>query len=206
MKNILLSAVAACALLFVSGASAQDQPGHTSPAPGTSNDSVSAVKDAAGHVVGDVRAEATTTLKGFVSAAAISDMYEVEAGKIAEDRSRNRQVRAFAAKMVKAHTQTTKELKSILAGLGSSVAPVAPPANLDDRHQGMIDELRGAKAADFDNRYLSQQIDAHKEALILMKSYAKDGDVAPVKAFARETAPIVQSHLDMAEHLSSAGK
>jgi putative membrane protein len=202
-RNILLSAVAASALLFASAAGAQDQPGHTSPAPGTSNDSASAVKDTAGHVVGDVSAESTTTLKGFVPAAAISDMYEVEAGKIAEDRAQNREVKAFAAKMVKAHTQTTNELKSILASNG---APVAPPATLDNRRQGMIDELRGAKAADFDNRYLSQQIDAHKEALILMKGYAKDGDVASVKAFASRTAPIIQSHLNMAEHLSNAGK
>jgi putative membrane protein len=206
MKNVLLTAVAASALLFVSAASAQDQPGHTSPAPGTTNDAASAVKDTAGHIVGDITAEMTTTLKGFVQAAAISDMYEVEAGKIAEDRAQNRRVRAFAAKMVKAHTETSERLKSILAGLGSSVTPVTPPAHLDDRRQGMIDELRGAKAADFDNRYLSQQIDAHKEALILMKGYAKDGDVAPVKAFASKTAPIVQSHLDMAEHLSNAGK
>jgi putative membrane protein len=80
-------------------------------------------------------------------------------------------------------------------------SPVAPPAHLDDRRQGMIDELRGAKAADFDGRYMSQQIDAHKEALILMQGYAKNGDAAAVKEFAAKTAPIVQSHLNMAEHI-----
>jgi putative membrane protein len=39
-----------------------------------------------------------------------------------------------------------------------------------------------------------------------MKGYAKDGDVAAVKRFAAKTAPVVQSHLNMAEHLSKAGK
>lgn len=207
-KKIFISAVTASTLLLTSAAFAApvDQPGHTSPAPGTTNDTASAVKDAAGHVVGDVTAEMTTTLKGFVDAAAVSDMYEVEAGKIAEQRAHNSKVRAFAEKMVKAHTETIDKLKSILGSLGPNVAPVTPPAHLDDRRQGMIDELRGAKAADFDNRYLSQQIDAHKEALILMKGYAKDGDVTPVKGFAGETATAVQMHLDVAQHLYNAQK
>jgi putative membrane protein len=66
----------------------------------------------------------------------------------------------------------------------------------------MIDELRGAKAADFDNRYISQQIDAHKEALSLMQNYAKNGDNVAVKGFASDTAPVVQDHLNMAESIS----
>src|ERR1700748_886465 len=112
-KKILLTAVAASALLLtpVAFAAPADQPGHASPAPGTTNDAASAVKDAAGHVVGDVTAEMTTTLKGFVEAAAISDMYEVEAGKIAQKRAHSQKVRDFAAKMVEAHTQTTEKLK-----------------------------------------------------------------------------------------------
>jgi putative membrane protein len=198
MKKILLLSAACVFASTAAFADPPDQPGHQSPAPGTTNDTMSAVKDTAGHVVGDVSAETTTSLQGFVTAAAISDMYEVEAGKIAEDRSKNSKVRMFAEHMVMAHTETTDKLKSILA---SGHGNVTPPAHLDDRHQGMIDELRGAKAEDFDGRYLAQQIDAHKEALILMKGYAKSGDVAAVRHFAAKTAPVVQSHLNMAESI-----
>jgi putative membrane protein len=196
MKKMLL--VSAAALVLSSPVFAQDQPGHVSPAPNTTNDTASAVKDTAGHAVGTISAEMTTTLQGFVPAAAVSDMYEVEAAKIAQQRSQNPEIIAFAKKMEKAHTKTTAKLKTILSTMNS---PVAPPAHLDDRRQGMIDELRGAKAADFDGRYMSQQIDAHKEALILMQGYAKNGDAAAVKEFAAKTAPIVQSHLNMAEHI-----
>jgi putative membrane protein len=198
--DIFLSAVAFSLLLIGSSAFAAppDQPGHVSPAPGTTNDTMSAVKDATGHVVGTVAAETTSSLQGFVTAAATSDMYEVEAGKIAAQRANDPQVKAFAEKMITAHTGTTEKLKGILARLHSGATP---PAALDNRHQGMIDELRGAKAADFDDRYLSQQVDAHNEALILMRGYAKDGDTQAVKTFARETRPTVQMHLSMAEHL-----
>jgi putative membrane protein len=196
MKHILLLSTAALFASTAAFAAPPDQPGHQSPAPGTNNDTMSTVKDTTSHAVGTVSAETTTSLQGFVTGAATSDMYEVEAGKIAEQRTSNPDVKAFAQKMVKAHTGTTAQLKSILAGMQNSPTP---PAHLDDRRQGLIDDLRGAKAADFDARYMAQQVDAHKEALILMKGYAKDGDNAAVKAFAVQTVPKIQNHLNMAQ-------
>ena len=175
-----------------------NQPGHEAPAPNTTNDTVSAVKDATGHAVGTISAEMTTSLKGFVDAAAVSDMYEVEAGKIAMQRSQDPAIKEFAQKMVAAHTGTTDELKATLTRINASVSP---PSTLDNRHQGMIDELRGAKDADFDGRYLAQQVDAHNEALILMRGYAKDGDTKDVKTFANKTQKAVQQHLNMAQKL-----
>ena len=203
-KSHLLSAAAALSLCLSGNLNADpvDQTGNVSPAAGTSNNTMSAVKDEAGYAVGVVSAEMTTTLQGFVAAAATSDMYEVEAGKIAEARAQDPQIKAFAEKMVKAHTESTDKLKSLLVAMKSNIAP---PAQLDDRRESMIDELRGAKDADFDARYLTQQVDAHKEALILMHGYAKDGDVPSIKKFAAKMAPAVQSHLDMAEHLAKAG-
>ena len=65
----------------------------------------------------------------------------------------------------------------------------------------MIDNLRGATAADFDHRYLVQQEAAHREAEILMRGYAKDGDNAAVKQFAADTLPAVQEHLTMVKDL-----
>ena len=204
MKNTLLCGAAA--LLLTSGlafAGPVDQPGHQSPAPGTSSEAMSAVKDSTAGVVGEVSAEMTTTTKGFVTAAATSDMYEVAAAKIAVDRATSPGVKAFAAKMIKAHTETTEKLKGIIAA--NNIA-VTPPMHVDDRRQGMLDDLRGAKDADFDHRYVSQQIAAHKEADILMRGYAKDGDNAAIKAFAAITDKAVKMHLMMAKKLDAGMK
>src|SRR3954462_1189687 len=102
MKYQLLAP--ALALIFASAAWAADvdKPGHQSPAPGTRNDTMSAVKDTAGGVIGVISAEMTSTTKGFVTAAATSDMYEVEAGKIAQMRGQSAGVKDFGAQMVKA--------------------------------------------------------------------------------------------------------
>jgi putative membrane protein len=205
MKLNLTGAVCAFSLFAAGAALAApaDQPGHQSPAPGTNSEAMSAVKDTTAGAVGAVSAEMTSTTKGFVTAAATSDMYEVEAGKIAEKRAQSDDVKSFAAQMVKAHTGTTKKLKGIIA---SNNIAVTPPAHLDNRRQGMIDDLRGAKAADFDHRYLVQQEAAHKEAQILMRGYAKDGDNAPIKSFASDTLPAVQDHLKMVQDLEAGKK
>jgi putative membrane protein len=205
MKSIFLGA-SALSLLFVAApsyAAPPDQPEHVSPAPGTKSDTASAMKDTTAGVTGKVSAEMTHSTKGFVTAAAISDMYEVEAGKIAEERASSPAVKDFGRHMVSAHTETTDKLKSILA---SDKIDVTPPTHLDDRRQGMIDNLRGAKAADFDHRYMAQQEAAHEEARILMRGYAKDGDNAAVKQFAAQTLPAVQDHLSMVKKIEGEMK
>ena len=153
-----------------------DKPGHMSPAPGANSETMSAVKDSTAGLVGTVSAEMTHSTNGFVNAAAISDMYEVTAGKVALQRSDNADVKKFAQQMIDAHSKTTQKLKGLLP------ATIVPPSSVDSRRQGMLDDLRGAKSGDFDHRYATQQVAAHKEADILMRGYAKDGDNAAIKS------------------------
>lgn len=204
MKHAMLCAASA---LFLMGGAAfaapADQPGHQSPQPGTNSETMSAVKDTTAGVVGQVSAEMTSTTQGFVTAAAISDMYEVTAGKIALQRAQSAAVKQFAQQMIDAHTGTTARLKSVLAANNINVVP---PAHVDNRRQGMLDDLRGVKAEDFDHRYITQQIAAHKEADILMRGYAKDGDNAAVKQFAADTDKAVKMHLSMAQTLDAQTK
>jgi len=177
-----------------------DKPGHKSPAPGSNSETMSAAEDTTAGAVGAISAEMTRTTRGFATAAAISDMYEVTAGKIALQRSNRADIKEFAQKMVDAHTATTEKLKGLLP------SGIIPPAHVDSRRQGMLDNLRGASGADFDHRYVVQQVAAHKEADILMRGYARDGDNAGIKGFARDTDKDVKMHLSMAQRLEKRYK
>jgi putative membrane protein len=200
----LAFAGAASALVLIAGAALAapaDQPDHQSPKPGSANETMSAMKDATYGLVDQISAEMTSTTKGFVRAAAISDMYEVTAGKIALQRASSPAVKEFAQKMVDAHTMTTGKLKGLMAAKDISVAL---PQHVDDLHQGLLDDLRAAKSADFDHRYISQQIAAHKAANTLFRGYAKDGDLGALKSFAFETDRDIRMHLDMAQSLNDS--
>ncbi|MFT3727750.1 MAG: DUF4142 domain-containing protein [Terricaulis sp.] len=138
----------------------------------------------------------------FIQKAAMSDMFEVAAGRLAQTRASNAAIRDFARQMVQAHTATTAGLKAAL--LGQADLP-APPAALDQDHQNMLNDLRNASAAEFDQKYVDNQTHAHEDALNLMQGYAQTGDNPALKAFAADTAPKVQQHLDMIRQLDHSG-
>jgi len=134
----------------------------------------------------------------FIQKAAMSDMYEVQAGKLAADKGQSDVVKQFGQQMVDAHTKTTEELTGIVK---SKNIKVDLPTKLDAKHQKLIDDLNTASARDFDKTYANQQVDAHQEAVDLFKKYASSGDDADVKQFAEKTLPIIEHHLDEAKKL-----
>lgn len=162
----------------------------------------SAIEQAAGSVAGLAGAAFTNKAADFVPAAAQSDMYEIESSKLALAKSKSADIKKFAQEMITAHTGTTAKLKATLT---SAKLTMAPPAAMDERHQGMIDTLKSAGDADFDKTYLDQQTAGHKEAVTLFKSYADDGDNADLKKLAGDTVPAIQKHLDMVQALDNGG-
>src|ERR1043166_2426059 len=113
LTRLHAAASALCLMAGVTTASAQsaDRPGHESPKPGSNSETMSAMKDSTAGMVGKVSAEMTSTTKGFATAAATSDLYEVTAGQIAVQRAQSPAVKDFAQKMVDAHSETTAKLK-----------------------------------------------------------------------------------------------
>lgn len=134
----------------------------------------------------------------FATKMADSDMFEIEAAKLAVSRSTNPSVKKFAMMMETAHKKTSDGLKSAISASG--VAFTAPTMLSKDM-QDELDDLSKADAKDFDKAYADAMVDAHQAALNLLQRYAQDGDTPALKTFAAETAPKVQEHLNMAEGL-----
>ena len=209
MQRRLMTTVAIVATL--AAVSACKKPGDAAKTDGnaatttasTSNGAVAAVEDKTAQAVGQTSAATVISDSGFVTAAALSDMYEVQAAKLAAQRSKNPAIKKFAAEMIKAHTGTTNELKKALPASGVSVTP---PADLDERRKGMLNNLSLAKPENFDRTYIDQQVAAHDEAVTLFKGYADHGGNATLKPWSAATLPKIQGHLDMARALQSSVK
>ena len=91
-------------------------------------------------------------------------------------------------------------MKPLATGAGQT-----PPAAMDERRQGLIDNLRAASGTDFDRTFVTQQIAAHEEALTLHRGYAENGDNPALKTFAGKTVPKLEEHLKGAQALQTAG-
>ena len=147
------------------------------------------------------QASQVTKAADFVSMAAMSDMFEIQTGKMAEAQASNKQVAGFGKMLVSDHTKSSTELMKLAkaAKLG-----VTPPAQLDQRQQVIADSLKSAKGQGFDAAFAQAQVAAHQEGIALFKAYAANGDNPQLKAFAKKGLPVLQKHLEMAQKLAGA--
>lgn len=160
------------------------------------------VLSAAAHaqMIGPSPAGGPRATKAFITQAAQSDEFERREGRLAERRATNPAVRAFARRMVADHTRTTRDLQRAIRRSG--MAPPPPPALAPDQ-KGMLAQLNGMRGRAFDRTYIAQQVDAHQNALQLMNGFAQAGEPPPLREAAKNTAPLIQHHLDMARNLQA---
>jgi putative membrane protein len=137
----------------------------------------------------------------FIKEAAMSDMTEIEAAKIAQQKG-NAEEKKFAEAMLTDHTKTSAELKSMVP----DNLKAAIPAALDDASQSKIAKLRDAKADNFASEYDPMQVSAHKDAVSLFERYANGGDNPKLKDWAGKTLPALKHHLEMAQTMDKSRK
>ncbi|MFZ5730456.1 MAG: hypothetical protein A2882_15130 [Phenylobacterium sp. RIFCSPHIGHO2_01_FULL_70_10] len=188
MKSMILTASATAALLLA-GCQDNEDLGQTPPV-NAAQDVASTGVGMASAVVGGLRAET------YVPAAHIADMYEIRAAEIALEKGQDARVRELAQMIISDHRTMASQIEAALpqAQLEENVTL---PEQMDERRQGMIDNLQAASADTFDLAYLHQQLAAHLEALTLHSEYAEAGDSEVLKPIAAQAAEKIEKHLAM---------
>jgi putative membrane protein len=137
------------------------------------------------------------TAPQYVAEAGSSDLFEIQSSELALQRSNNPQVRSFAEQMIRDHSGSAAQLKSI-----TTQENVASPA-LDPRHARMLDQLRGLSGPQFDVAYIQMQVQGHREALAVEDEYRTGGSDPRLRALAEQATPMIEHHLTEAESISS---
>jgi putative membrane protein len=135
----------------------------------------------------------------YVRLAGTKDLFEIQAGNLALQKSDREDIRALARMIVDDHTRATETLKE---ATGKTLGVATLPTRLDNAHQAKLQQLQAAQGAEFDRLYLEMQKHGHQEALALHRAYATGGDNAALKVAAREFASTVQKHLEEVERIS----
>jgi putative membrane protein len=108
----------------------------------------------------------------FVDKAAKSDAFEIATAQLAAKNASSPAVKAFAQDMIKAHTDSTTKIKM-------AAGKLAPNAILTRDQNDDLAELGKLTGATFDKEYMDGQVDAHEDALALMRAFAADGAYQP---------------------------
>jgi len=143
---------------------------------------------------GQPPAKTSAATQKFVKTAAITDMFEIQAGKLAQEKAENQAYKDFAQMTINDHTKTSDELKGMNVG-------VQLPQDLDGAHKAKIKKLNSLSGAAFERQYKTDQIEGHKQAVALFEQYGRSGDNAQLKQWAQTTLPTLKTHLQHAEAL-----
>jgi putative membrane protein len=140
------------------------------------------------------------TSASFVEKAAVGGMTEVQASKLALQKSSNEDVKSFANHMVTDHTQANNELKSIAGSKNLTV-----PTDLDAKHKAAIAKLSSKSGAEFDRAYAEQMSKDHDKTVALFKNASTASGVdTNLQAFAKKTLPTLEKHDQLAMQLNSS--
>lgn len=129
----------------------------------------------------------------FLVNVASGSMMEVELGKIAQANSSNERVKNLGNLLIKAHTRANEEIKSL-----ASSRKVILPQSLGKAHQKHVDHLKNLKDNEFDFSYINIMVKDHKDDIRKFENASRTAKDADIKAFARETLPVLKVHLDSA--------
>ncbi len=134
---------------------------------------------------------------------------DIEAGKLAQSKTKNKKVEAFANRMVKEHTGVNEAAVALVTKLG-----VTPEEN--DTSRGLLKSgeeararLSGLSEKEFDKAYAANEVEYHKVVLnALDTTLIPDAQNAELKQMLIDTRPAFVAHLKHAEELrdSLSGK
>jgi predicted outer membrane protein len=126
-----------------------------------------------------------------------ANINEVEAGKMAQSKSKNDQVKSFAQQMIDDHGKALTEVQQLAQQKG-----VTLPTEPDSKHKAMAAKMEAMSGDAFDKAYMKNAgVADHKavhSALMKDEKHAKDPDV---KALATKMAPVVEQHLKSAQSM-----
>jgi putative membrane protein len=140
---------------------------------------------------------AAAEVTGWITKAAEAGLAEVALGKLAVEKAQSAEVKKFAQRMIDDHSKANEELMKIAKDKG-----VTPPAQLDEKHRKLQQDLAKAQQADFDKKYMDGQVQDHKEAVAHFEKGAKSND-PQVQQFASSKLPVLKEHLAMAQKVNT---
>jgi putative membrane protein len=137
----------------------------------------------------------------FATKAAQGGMAEVQMAQLAEQKTSDPAVKAFAQRMITDHTRLNNELQQIAAKQN-----ITMPTSMDTEDQQMYDRLQNSSSAAFDKTYMPAQVSAHRAAIALFEHEAQHGKNATLMQFASNALPTLREHLRLAEQTESQVK
>lgn len=136
----------------------------------------------------------------FVTMAASSNRFEIEAGELAGEQGADERVIEYGSHMVMDHGAAGVELTALAETKGWNV-----PNDLLDKEQDMLEDLMVLEGAAFDQEFARKMVLSHEEAVSLFERASGPDGVLDndLREWASNKLPTLRAHLEDAQELDA---
>ncbi len=140
-------------------------------------------------------------IAGIVVAA---NQIDIDAGKVAKSRSKNKEVDKFAQQMITDHTAVNKQASDLVKKLGVKPEESDTSKSLKSDAKQAEARLKGLKGAEFDRAYAENEVAYHQKVLdAIDKVLLPSASNAELKDLLTKVRPAIAAHLDHAKMIVS---
>ena len=140
---------------------------------------------------------ASTQDAHFVWAASATNHAEIALGKLAQDRGQSPNEQNFGRMLQADHTNSEQTLSAIAEPLMLKTSP-----GLNPMQTSLLQHLQTVPDDQFDTAFNHAMIRGHEHAIAQFRKEAATGQNPQLRDFARQSLPVLERHLRMAEQLS----
>lgn len=136
-----------------------------------------------------------------------ANQVDIDAGKLAASKSGNKDVKAFAQRMITDHTGVNKSATELVTRL--KVKPEENPTSTSLKKGGedTLKRLKGLKGTEFDKAYIDNEVTYHQTVLdAIDKTLIPSAKNEELKALLVKVRPAFVAHLEHAKQLQAPVK
>ncbi|HEY4281277.1 MAG TPA: DUF4142 domain-containing protein [Conexibacter sp.] len=123
------------------------------------------------------------------------DRFEIQGGNLAQQKGSSQAVRDLGAVLVKDHTESLADAVELAQRLGIDV-----PSGPSPSQQWELRTVASFSGRDFDRRYADLEVQDHVQDISEARDEAGKGCNKDVRHTAKDDIPVLQKHLELAQH------
>jgi len=132
---------------------------------------------------------------------------DIDAGKLAQERSKNKEVQKFAKQMVTDHTGVNQQAVALAKKLSLTPEENDTSKSLKASGKATLDKLKGLKGEAFDKAYVDNEVTYHQTVIdALDKTLIPSAKNAELKQTLVKVRPAFVAHLEHAKQIQAGLK
>lgn len=132
----------------------------------------------------------------------VADTVDIDAGKLAAEKSKNKEVKEFAETMVRDHTAVNAKATALAKKLNVTPEDSATSKSLKSGGDAQLAKMKSLSGAEFDKAYVDNEVSYHETVMgALDKTLIPNAKNAELKSLLESARPIFVQHLNHAKEL-----